>query len=116
MIKFGIFSLLGIILIISFFGFYFFREIKFFFNTPKIIILNPKEDFATNKREINFQGQIKGEIKNLTINSEKLYIDETGNFNKTVYLAKGLNIIALKAEDQKGEANIILRKILLKND
>ncbi|MBI2451022.1 MAG: hypothetical protein HYV52_01635 [Parcubacteria group bacterium] len=110
------FSFLGLFfsfLIILFFSFYFFATGKFFIQGPKIILLNPKEDIRTESRLIKIEGKIKGQIKNLTINNEKLYIGEDGVFNQKINLASGLNKIVLKAEDQNNRSDIITRKIFV---
>ena len=49
--------------------------------------------------------QIKGAAKNaikLTLNGREITIDENGNFNETIALLPGYNIINIKAKDKFG--------------
>lgn len=56
------------------------------------------------KVENNIQ-QITGNAKNaknITLNGREISIDEKGNFNETVALLRGYNIINIRAEDKFG--------------
>lgn len=49
--------------------------------------------------------EVKGNAKNatnLTLNGREISIDETGNFNETIALLVGYNIINIKAQDKFG--------------
>ena len=47
--------------------------------------------------------EIKGNAKNgtlVTLNGREISIDETGNFNETIALLSGYNIVEIKAKDK----------------
>ncbi|MFA6520755.1 MAG: hypothetical protein WCT44_04100 [Candidatus Paceibacterota bacterium] len=50
---------------------------------------------------IKLTGNAKNAI-NLTLNGREISIDEQGNFNETIALLAGYNIINIKAEDKFG--------------
>ena len=50
---------------------------------------------------VEITGNAKNAI-NLTLNGREISIDETGNFNETIALLSGYNIINMKAKDKFG--------------
>ena len=84
--------------------FYFFHQSRSFLSGPKIkinippvVIIESGDPFFT----------LRGVIANtdfLFINGAKVLPDSSGNFEKTLLLAKGYNIIELSAEDKYGRA------------
>lgn len=54
---------------------------------------------------INAAMEIKGNAKNaidLTLNGREISVDQKGNFNETIALLSGYNIINIKAKDKFG--------------
>ena len=96
-----------ILKIVSFSILFIFIIIYSFFNTKDLI-------FGIKIKNINITNNINNEIniikitgnaknaKNLTLNGREIFIDQNGNFNETLVLLLGYNVINIKAEDKFG--------------
>ena len=96
-----------ILKIVSFSILFIFIIIYSFFNTKDLI-------FGIKIKSVNITNNINNEIniikitgnaknaKNLTLNGREIFIDQNGNFNETLVLLLGYNVINIKAEDKFG--------------
>lgn len=53
---------------------------------------------------VNITGNAKNAI-NLTLNNRSISIDQRGNFNETIALLSGYNIVSIKAKDEFGNSD-----------
>lgn len=102
---------LGILIVASIAG-YLGWQVYNLVRQPEIIINNPSVDkVATDYAQI-LQGKIlRANI--LTINGKAVNFNEnTGEFNETINLSEGLNVVELKAENRTGKETTVIRKII----
>ena len=89
----------------------FIRFIPFLFS-PEILLEKP----ATESIVVNFsQIEVAGYASNtslLTLNSEELYIEKNGKFNKTVDLNEGINRLVFEASSVFGRKSEVVRKVV----
>ena len=83
-----------------------FITIYAFFNTRDLIFgVKIKNVNIVNSIDkiniIKITGNAKN-AKNLTLNGREIFIDQNGNFNETLVLLLGYNVINIKAEDKFG--------------
>ena len=68
---------------------------------PTIAILTPKESsFATSSVEIKGVAQ---RVNSITLDDRPIFIDEQGNFDETVLLALGYNVVSIEGQDKFGK-------------
>ncbi len=70
---------------------------------PKIIVLSPKDGSLISSSVTEILGITKN-IKELSLNDRKIFIDEEGNFKEEMLLSYGYNIFILKASDKFGRS------------
>lgn len=93
---------------------YFFYQLHFLLSPPSLRVSEPGQtDFVAAGSEILFKGQTEPGAK-LTINGQQSYIDKDGNFEQTVNLIQGLNIIKVEATNRFGKSRSETRRIMLK--
>ncbi|OHA16298.1 MAG: hypothetical protein A2830_00120 [Candidatus Taylorbacteria bacterium RIFCSPHIGHO2_01_FULL_44_110] len=66
---------------------------------PNIIILGPANYASINSTTTNITGRIE-RANMITLNGKAITIDEQGNFNETIIVFVGTNILTLEARDQ----------------
>jgi hypothetical protein len=93
----GISLLVFFILIITY---AFFRSQDLIFGV-KIRNVNLADGMEITERVMKVTGNAKNAI-NLTLNGREITIDQDGNFNETIALLPGYNIITIKALDKFG--------------
>jgi transcriptional regulator with XRE-family HTH domain len=81
---------------------------------PELLIISPKENFITNKKNVDIHGQTEAEAE-VTINDEAVFIDANGNFEKKINLKDGLNTISIVAQKKYSRKNNIIRNIVVRN-
>lgn len=81
--------------------------------------------FGVKIKEVNIMGEAKvadnilkvtGNAKNaveLTLNGRVISVDQRGNFNETIALLPGYNVIGLKAKDEFGNSDEKNYKLIL---
>jgi hypothetical protein len=89
-----------VILIIIFVG-YTIYEIQKIILGPQIEVLYPKNGIMISNSFTEISGIAKN-IKEISLNDRKIYIDEQGNFKEQLLLAYGYNVLVLKASDKFG--------------
>ena len=66
---------------------------------PKIEILSPKNGALATSSLTEIIGLAKN-IKDISLNDRKIFIDEAGNFKEKLLLSPGYNSIIIKANDK----------------
>jgi hypothetical protein len=89
-----------VILIIIFVG-YTLYEIQKIVLGPQIEVLYPQNGIMISNSFTEISGIAKN-IKEISLNDRKIYIDEQGNFKEQLLLAYGYNVLVLKASDKFG--------------
>jgi hypothetical protein len=67
----------------------------------KIRNVNIQDGTTISENVIKITGNAKNAVK-LTLNGREISIDQDGNFNETISLLLGYNIVTIKAEDKFG--------------
>jgi hypothetical protein len=109
-IKFAAISLFFIFIII----YAFFRSKELIFGV-KIKNVNIMDNSMVTENVIKVTGNAKNAI-NLTLNDREISIDQGGNFEETIALLPGYNIISIKAEDKFGNNDEKNYKLIYKNN
>lgn len=90
-------------------------EINNIISPPQVTITEPSNNFRTSESSVLIKGYTKPEVQ-LTINNEKVLLDESGNFVKEVNLVSGLNNLEISAKKKHSKTNnlelIIYRDII----
>lgn len=88
---------------------YLWYQFNFLIGPPNLAVM-PSEDAITKDEAILVSGKTDGGI-DLTINGENTYVDSNGNFEKSVKLAAGLNVIEIQAVNNFGKVSKTIRQI-----
>jgi len=89
------------LVVVTVFGFYFFHQSKAFLLGPDIIISYPLNGQIFEDSFIKINGHsINANL--VLLNDRKVIIDNLGNFEEMLLLARGYNIIEVTAEDKFG--------------
>src|SRR3989339_883839 len=78
-----------------------------FFNSRELIFgikikeVNLTDNMKVSESVLTVTGVAKNAVK-LTLNDREISIDQKGNFNETLALFSGYNVVTLKAEDKFG--------------
>ena len=108
-------KLAGITLIVLLLLAYLAWELNNIIAPPKIIIFEPSNNFKTTASSVEIKGQTEPELQ-LTINNEKVLLNEDGSFSQSINLALGLNNLQISAKKKHSKVNnlewIILRENL----
>ena len=68
---------------------------------PSIITFSPTDGIATTSATIRITGRAE-RISDISMNGERISVDESGNFQETLILFSGINIITFAAYDRFG--------------
>ncbi len=110
-VKIGSVSLLFLIIII--FVFIGSRDLIFGVKIKNVQIINIMDGSTTPGEIMRITGNAKNAI-NLSINGRIISIDQQGNFDETIALLLGYNIIDIKAEDKFKNSDEKNYKLILK--
>lgn len=80
--------------------------------SPSLTLSEPSEDIITHEYRFTVQGSADPRFE-LTLNQLPVYIDKDGDFEKTIMLQKGLNVIGLQAKNSLGKTTTIERHIIV---
>ena len=80
-------------------SFYLYKEIDRFISIPRLVILSPASESATNDNAISIKG-ITDRGCEAFINEQPILVDDKGEFNEEVGLQRGLNIITIKSRNR----------------
>lgn len=110
----GIFAKLGVILIfILIFTIYTFIKAENFLLGPTIIIETPENGQVFSASNVAIQGWAKN-ISLLYLNGRQIFTDKDGSFKESLLLARGYDIIELRAKDKFGRETKVQREVVLK--
>ncbi len=87
------------ILIVFFIGlgfFYLYRELNMFISNPRLVIMEPLNNFVTEEKTIKVEGETEKDSK-LYINNQQIIVDENGKFSESLILQPGLNTINVRS-------------------
>lgn len=87
-------------------------QVKQIFEPPNLLIFEPAQDLIIEETFIDIKGQTEKGAR-IFINEKEVFIDPQGNFNATLDLQKGLNIIKISAAKENSKTNVIFREILV---
>ncbi|MBU4257118.1 helix-turn-helix domain-containing protein [Patescibacteria group bacterium] len=80
---------------------------------PDLSIYNPMENLITEKNSLQVVGKTEKEAQ-IIINGELVLSNTAGDFNKTINLKNGINIITITASNKYGRDNTIVKQVLVK--
>lgn len=80
------------------------------FAPPSLNIASPMDNDMTKERSIMMRGSATPESL-ITLNGQKVGLDERGFFTQEVSLMEGMNILRIEAKKDWGKSNIQIRKI-----
>jgi hypothetical protein len=104
----------GIILILIFlFVIYGLFKAENFLSGPKIVIEAPKNGQTFTVSAVEIEGQAKN-ISLFYLNGRQIFTDKDGKFKESLLLARGYNIIELKAKDKFNREVKEIRELVLK--
>lgn len=98
-----------VLLLLAYLGF----EINNIFSPPSLEVTSPINDLTTEKPTITVAGQTGKEVI-VKINDQTIQTDAMGNFDESVSLQTGLNVIKISAAKKRSRENIIYRQVILK--
>lgn len=98
-----------VILLLTYLSF----EINNIFSPPNLSLLSPENNLTTEAPTITVSGYTEKEV-NVKINDQAIQTDAAGNFNETISLKTGLNVIKVSAAKKRSRENIIYRQVILK--
>jgi hypothetical protein len=104
-------TVLAIILVLGFVGFWGYQINKIFL-PPKIDIYFPAEGFVSATEIISVQGRTQAGT-NISVNDERVVLDKNNEFVKEINLQKGLNTIKISGVGKYSKENVIWRKVVL---
>ncbi|MBT6691723.1 hypothetical protein HOB10_05340 [Candidatus Parcubacteria bacterium] len=78
---------------------------------PKVVILEPGDNFRTTESSVLVKGQTQAEVQ-LTINNETVLLDHDGNFSQVINLIVGLNNLQISAKKKHSKTNVLELDIL----
>jgi cytoskeletal protein RodZ len=98
-----------VLLLLTYLGF----EINNIFSPPNLAVFSPENNLTTENPTIVVSGYAEKEVS-VKINDQTIQTDALGNFNETISLKTGLNVIKVSAAKKRSRENIIYRQVILK--
>ncbi|MDP3043095.1 MAG: helix-turn-helix domain-containing protein [bacterium] len=92
---------------------YFGYRLEKIVSPPNLSIYKPTENFITEKNSLQVIGKTEKEAQ-IIINGELILSNTAGDFNKTINLKNGINIITVTASNKYGRDNTIVKQVLVK--
>ncbi len=80
---------------------------------PRINITSPKNGALVSDSLVEVTG-IAQNIKDISLNDRKIFIDEKGNFSESVLLSYGYNVLTMKASDKFGRETEKIIEVIYK--
>ena len=77
-------------------------EIQKIISGPRITVLSPKNGVVISDPLVEISG-VAENIKDISLNDRKIFIDEQGNFKEKLLLFYGYNVFVIKANDKFGK-------------
>jgi transcriptional regulator with XRE-family HTH domain len=88
-------------------------QINALLRPPVLTVTAPPDDFVTVRAQAEIQGKTDAEAI-VEINNQAVITDSDGNFNHTLDLQRGLNIVTIESWRRHSRPVIIYKKIILK--
>lgn len=82
--------------LVFFGGIYFYREVGEFSKAPRLVVLQPADNFSIEGSSVEVVGITDKEGK-IRINGQPVFVNDKGEFEETVSLQNGVNEIEIKA-------------------
>ena len=79
---------------------------------PQITIFSPAADITISTNILAVSGQTESEVR-IKINNEDVVLDKNNNFNQTLNLQPGLNVITIEGKKKYSRTQIIKRRVIL---
>ncbi len=95
------------------FAFYGLYKARNFLTGPQITVSEPRNGQVFQGSYIKVAGQAKN-IASIFLNGKPIFIDETGLFKENLLLARGYNIMEVRAVDKFGRIIAERREVVLK--
>lgn len=92
---------------------YFGYRLEKIVSPPSLSIYKPAENLITEKNSLEIIGKTEKEAR-IIINGELVLSNTAGDFNKTINLKNGINIITITASNKYGRDNTIVKQVLAK--
>ena len=106
--------LVGVVLaLLVIFFVYLWFQYRFLVGSPFLEIKEPPDQFSTNTDEILISGRTDPEAL-LSINNQKIHVDQNGNFSQQIKLVDNVNNIVIMATSNSGKQTKIQRTVFLK--
>ncbi len=102
-----------ILILIFLFAVYGLFKAENFLLGPKIIIESPQNGETFTNSAVEIEGRVKN-ISLFYLNGRQIFTDEKGNFKESLLLARGYNIVELKAKDKFNREVKETRELVLK--
>lgn len=97
-----------VLLLLTYLGF----EINNIFSPPSLEVTSPINNLTTEEPTITVAGRTEKEVS-VKINDQAIQTDTLGNFNESVSLKTGLNIIKISAAKKRSRENVVYRQVIL---
>ncbi len=78
---------------------------------PEIILTYPTQNLTISESSITFIGKTEKEVR-IKINNQEIFPDKNNNFNHTIDLLPGLNLIQITGKKKYSKTKVIERKII----
>ena len=80
--------------------------------SPEVIVTSPVgNNIIVNSQDIFIEGNVKS-TRSLTLNGDKVYIGENGDFREPLKLREGINTVALEAKSIFGRSKQLVTHIV----
>lgn len=83
---------------------------RLYLSGPRIELLYPKDGERILEERITVKGEATN-INYLALNGRAIFTDGEGNFEEDFLLARGLNVLEIRAVDKFGRARVIRRML-----
>ena len=100
------------IILLCLFGYTAYEIQKIVFG-PRIIVLSPQNGLLISNSLTEVSG-LAYNIKDISLNDRKIFIDESGNFKEKVLLSYGYNAFVIKAVDKFGKSTEKIVEVIYK--
>lgn len=92
---------------------YGFFQARDYLRGPRIYLESPEDGEIFQTSVLTIRGRAL-DASRLTLNSRPIFTDALGKFEEELIMARGVNVIELKAEDKFGHTTRVTRTLLMK--
>lgn len=105
-------SIIISVVLLCLFGYTAYETQKIIFG-PRIEVTSPKNGALISNSLTEISG-IAQNIKDISLNDRKIFIDEQGNFREKILLSYGYNALVIKASDKFGRKTEKIIEVIYK--